>query len=751
MTPPSGGPQPRADFERPQPSALQRLLPFLGTVLGSTLLATLLFHPWGGRVATAMSDGFDVRLHELYVRNILGGNLYYTDQLGAPFGQHLADFAIGGERINLLGVRFLGLFTDNVGMILNIFFLSTFPIISGVTYLVARKVGIGVRGAIVVAVLFTFLPFHFAHGVAHPFLANYVALPFTILLATWAIQGRIPSLSALKSGAGQQRRDCGWLVLSVIVAGSGGQYFAAFSVLIVAGATLLSMAAGWDRRRITSGGITAAALLSVLAINNIPEILWRHAHGTNAEVGTRGLLASQHYGMQLAQLVLPGADGRITPLARLGGKAAAIPFPGEPGSYIGLVSILGIAGAIALMMRQGTGRRVLPLREGPIPLPLALAFLTLFCAAMAVVGGLNIVFGVVVTPQLRSWDRMAPYIALMGLLAAAWIGERLDPKHLRSLSPVGKSAFAGLVLVVGLFDLIPTNVAPSNTQLEHHLEGVRSLVRGMDQTLPAHAQVFQLPVTTFPEAGPTRDLPDYSLLEPYLSTPTKLRWSYGGLRGREGDWQLSWGNQPLTVMLRGIANCGFDALYVDRRGFLDRGAAINRALADLGISPADASADGTLRWYDLRPLRQRRSTAMDRACQLILHGVVPRPGPGFLSVPDPRPGVPRWMEDTATVNFDNPLPRSRRVIVRLRLRTIGPGTITLTYGGRSRTFSLRANATNSIAVPLLLAPGANIMRLATTAPIDLEAPTSDTVNAFTARVAFDQIRIDEERVRTAIG
>lgn len=751
-----------ADFDAGPPSSgiarkgrrlhAARVLPFLGTVLGSTVLACLIYRPWGGRVSTAMSDGFDVRLHQLYVRNILGGNLYSTDRLGAPFGQHLADFAIGGERVNLLGVRFFGLFTDNVATIINLYFLSTFALVSGTTYLVARRLGLRQRASTVVAVLFTFIPFHFDHGVSHPFLSNYVALPLTFLLATWAMQGSLPVPGRPDwTGSEDHRRKLVWLVVAVLVSGSGGQYFSAFAVLIIAGATLFSLARGWNRRTLLTGLGTSLVVLGVLAANNIHEILWSLSHGANPQVGSRGLIASEKYGLQLAQVLLPGQNGRITPLANLGGAARRIPFPGEPGSYIGLVAILGLAFAVGVMLRQSVGGKRIHDPDNTIPLPLVAAFLTLFCTAVAVVGGLNIVFGVAITPQLRSWDRMAPYLALAGLLSAAWWAEH-DVRRLRvATTRLQRTALAGLVIALGLFDQVPRNVAPSNTGLRDHLHSVQQLVSGMDAALPAGAQVFQLPITTFPEAGPTRELEDYSLLEPYLSTSSDLHWSYGGLRGRESDWQLAWGTQPLRPMLEGIASCGFKALYVDRRAYRDGGAGIDRTLGTLGVHSQATSPDGTVRWYDLRSLQQPRSAALVQACRLILHSVVARPGAGFLPVPDPRPDVPRWMEGRAQLQLHNPLEQTRKVTVVIRLRAIGSGTLSISMGDRTWKRRIGGSDVDQVSVTLELPPGDTTLELETDAPIDTDAPRSAIADASTGRLRISWIRTVESGTKAATG
>ena len=56
------------------------------------------------------------------------------------------------------------------------------------------------------------------------------------------------------------------------------------------------------------------------------------------------------------------------------------------------------------------------------------------------------------------------------------------------------------------------------------------LVRRMEETLPVHAQVFQLPYVAFPEVPPRHRLQPYDALRPYLHSRT-LHWSFPSMRG----------------------------------------------------------------------------------------------------------------------------------------------------------------------------------------------------------------------------
>ena len=54
--------------------------------------------------------------------------------------------------------------------------------------------------------------------------------------------------------------------------------------------------------------------------------------------------------------------------------------------------------------------------------------------------------------------------------------------------------------------------------------------------------------------------------EGYLHSKT-LRWSAGGVRGRDGEWQWPASALPMRDLVRGVAAMGFSALMLDRNGF----------------------------------------------------------------------------------------------------------------------------------------------------------------------------------------
>ena len=102
---------------------------------------------------------------------------------------------------------------------------------------------------------------------------------------------------------------------------------------------------------------------------------------------------------------------------------------------------------------------------------------------------------------------------------------------------------------------------------------------------------------------------DYSHFRGYLHSKT-LRWSYGTMKGREGDsWQRRVAAKPLSELVDALALAGFSGIYVDRYGYSDQGEKLEAALQDLLATKPIVSANKRLSFFNLaefeRQLRER--------------------------------------------------------------------------------------------------------------------------------------------------
>jgi phosphoglycerol transferase len=141
----------------------------------------------------------------------------------------------------------------------------------------------------------------------------------------------------------------------------------------------------------------------------------------------------------------------------------------------------------------------------------------------------------------------------------------------------------------------------------------------MEAALPEGGMVFQLPVMDFPEA-PLPGIPSYDHFRPYLYS-SQLRFSFGSMKGRERE---RWQHEVQQLLVEGatvdqgakqirfkpanvrravdeLEKRGFQALYLNRNAFPDRGRGLEDALLEIGYDvPPIRSAVGDLTCIVLR-------------------------------------------------------------------------------------------------------------------------------------------------------
>jgi len=634
--------------------------------------ALMIYRPWGWRLHVPFSTAFDTQLNAIFAKNVLTGSVYSTARLGAPFGQHLQDFPVGGDRWSYLLVRGIGLVSNDPYTVLNIFFILGFGLIASCMYLVARELRLGVTTSSVVALLATFLPYHFWRGEMHIWLSNYVGQPLMVLLAVWIVRDelRLPLVHRrLGRWSATERRRLAITIASVVVLGGNDGYYTIYAgcTLVAAGVIAQIRRRSW--RSLASGAIVAVAVMAVLAANLVPELLWRARHGVDHQVAQRLLVENDDYALRLVRLLLPGPDHRFAPFAWVGGRTVR----GEGGEFAGIIGSVGLVAGWVLLAVRGLRKRPHLGDDGASApdhsLPLALAAISAFLFLLGTAGGLGYVIAIFGTTQFRGWDRVALPLALCGLLAAGWWVDRWLPRLDRRR--VTATAGAVVVLALGLLDQIPAGVTPTYEATRAKLHSTRAFVAQMEDTLPHDAMAFQFPVVGFPENGPVGNMVDYELAKPYIVGDDRLRWSYGGIRGRQTDWQVWWNQQPLSARVAGIAAAGYDAIFVDRRAYAaDGGKAMMAGLTEAAGPAAATSVDGHLAWFDLRPLRQRLVQATSeaqvrRAGDLILHGVTARYDGDVSPNLDPLGSQHRLVGSTAEITLTNPLDEARTIDVRM--------------------------------------------------------------------------------------
>jgi hypothetical protein len=564
----------------------------LAAALG-TLAGFLVLQPWNGSLRVPYSYLGDANFYHSIVKGVLEhGWIWRNPSLGAPGTQQLFDFPnVSGDLLNVFVWKMLGLFTSDAAVVLNLFFLLTFPAAALTAYLVLRWLSLSRVAAIACAVLFTMLPYHFTRGETHLLLAAYYAVPFGAYLVL-AVLGQRPLFAS-------RRLVAGTLGMCLVIAlASGGYYYSAFTILLVAAAAVLRAVALRSWRPVRDGGLVAGTILVLSLVTLLPSFVYWAEHGRNHVVANRAPYESELYGLKFAQLVLPIEGHRIGALARLRADyddnfqltetAANTP--------LGLVTTLGFLWLLFVCLLQlvSPGRRFAGDLAGRVGVAAVLALL------FAWSGGLS-TFVAAVEPQIRSWNRLSVFIGFFGLIAVglgfdralAWMRGRW-----RSGALVGLAGL-GLVVVLGVLDQTSRTYEPDYAGLAAPYRSDGDFVHAVESQVPAGSMVFQMPYRPFPESAALAAMADYDLFRGYLHSDD-LRWSYGVIKGRGDDFAASIALEPLPKMVSDVKSAGFAGIYLDRFGYGDGGEAINKQLVAITGSMPLKSPDARLYFYRLR-------------------------------------------------------------------------------------------------------------------------------------------------------
>jgi hypothetical protein len=540
-------------------------------------LAAFVLELWNADLRSPFAYTGDATLNLLFVKNVLENPWHFENSsLGAPNGQELYDYpVIDGETLNLLLFRVLGVGTSDPALVMNLFFLLTFPLVALTAYIVLRRLPVSRGIALVVALLYALLPYHFQRGEVHLFLAAYYSVPLGAYLALAVFRG--------DTLFGRWRPTLTTAVMCTVVAtASGSGYYAVFTVLLVAVAALLAFLVRREREALVAGGAVVAAIAAVFLVQLAPTLVYRAANGANDEVAKRYWFESENYSLRLTNLLLPVDEHRIDAIARWKDEyTSQIPQTEARSATLGVVASAGFLWlvAVAVAAVAGVGRRYrLGLHAG-------LAVLTVVAVLIATTGGFS-TFVAVVWPQIRAWNRLSVFIAFFSLAAVALL---LGSLERRIRTPVFAAVLAG-VLALGVYDQTTKSYVPAYDALETAWQEDDGFFSGLEDRLPSGAMIVQVPYEPFPEPPQPSFMGGYEPAKAYLHADDDLRWSWGAMKGRPEDWAETIQEKSAAEVVSAARAEGFAAILLDRAALGGAATATEAEFrAAVGAGPAQAS------------------------------------------------------------------------------------------------------------------------------------------------------------------
>ncbi len=449
----------------------------------------------------------------------------------------------------------IGHFTSGVGLTVNVTWMLMLALSAVTAAWGLRQLGVSALSAGAAGVLFALSPLAFYRHIGHFSLVSYlVPLPATAALLLAA--GDVDTL--------RKRKTFAILLAGCALVGLNYIYNAFFGAALVLAGLAIGFARTRSRPLLRSGGICLGAIVLATAVNLVPtQLAWRQ-HGL--PVGIQHFaMESESYGLKIRHLVTPVYNHWFPPLRHWVDADTAAGFPGETENR---VSRLGLVSAFAWLVLMATlvmpGRREREVAGDPVP---AAARLALVAVLIGTVGGFGTLWSLI-SPAIRAYNRIAPFIAFFVLVAlAAWL-DRLTRTRARSVQ-VGVWA---VVLAIGVSDqLTPLRSlaagAPGVARSWHELT---AFVSDLEARLPPGAAIMQLPRRPYPGDPGVGQMGVYDHFHPYLVS-RHLRWSYPALSGKQRDWQASLARIPRAEWPTVLSKAGFRAIWIDRAAFPDRG------------------------------------------------------------------------------------------------------------------------------------------------------------------------------------
>lgn len=678
---------------------------------------------WEWRPGSPLELGGDATFFTVQIRELLHtGPQSASERLGAPFGQNSGWFP-SDDHLHFAIVKLLGLFSDSPFTVAALYFIIGFPASALTAYWLMRQVGSSRLAAVTGSVLFSVLPGH-QEKFEHIWLAAYWVLPLGIWLVVTVGLDRPLFPRADRHGDWRARFGLMWpnarTALIVLALGTGGVYYLAFTLILLAAVLIFRFAMG-ARRELVAPMAVAGSMLALAATAIAYSSRGRGSDlVTGATPAGRSPSESEFFAGKPLDLVLPWYEHRVAALRFITQAYNLDPSSTVEHPALGVVALVG-AGALLWVALKA----LMPGRRRPSSVVGLLAALLILSLAIYTKGGLGSFIALFITPQLRTWSRFYLVIGLLGLTMVA-LG-LTSAQRRWGLSRT--AALASAVALLGILDQTNPGVAPDYAAQRARVGVTMSFTGDLEHRLPTGCTVFQLPIVRFPESPPPGQMRDYDHLLPYL-TSTSLHWSYGAMRGTSrADWQLGLPTKDLRATAEDLAAAGFCAIEVDTSGY----STANNPAAELARTagpPVSASSDGRLVAFDLRSLCSRLraregAVAVATRGQRVLHPLVAEASGYDPEEVDGR--IVRWQGPRGSITLGNMTGGTvRDVRVTFELRAANQRSWVATViapDGREQELLIPASAKRSVTITSDVPPGRSQILLST--PLDQLTETSD--------------------------
>lgn len=555
-------------------------------------------------------DGFsEARI----VKNIIqtGWNLS-NNNIGAPYSASTFDFPSEFlMNVDFLGMKFFSLFSKDPYTVFNLQFLYTFSLCGIISFIVLRLIGVELVFSILGAILYGMSPYIYSRGMGHYCLGACYFVPLSILLCVWALEDDEEYLS-LKNGIKSflfYKKNLTMILCCLLIANNGIGYYPFFTCFFLCITAIIIVFKEKNFSCMKKSIVPIVCIIFFMSLALTPVFIYKITNGSN-DVARRNIAETEVYALKTTQLFIPTNKHHTEKWLKIVSEYnSQAPLINENiTAYLGLFSCIGFLLSLIFSF--------IPLKNTKQNENIKLfSKLSIWALLFFSIGGFVTLFCLVSgIRSLRGFNRVSIFIEFMAIATLCLSVQKffeLDylKKH-RVIYKISQFLFAAFALLC-IYEQHPSRFQNNNARAYYKALRQNDLdfVKKIESLLQENDAVFQLPYHKYPEAGPVRNMSDYDLFAGYINS-TKLRWNYGGMKGRKSDkWNEKVSSLEMNKMIPAIVQSGFRGMYIDSRAYTSEElkelcASIESILSN---EKPIISGNGFLYFYNLYPYLEQHS------------------------------------------------------------------------------------------------------------------------------------------------
>ena len=615
----------------------------------------------------------DANTFLLRAKSIAEGHwVWFNPRVGMPFGADFRDFPMNITLDSTL-MWVLSRFTSSAPLIVNLTWILAVALAAALAAYAFLRLGFSRAAGASFGVIFALLPYTYFRGTQHLH-SVYYAIPLIALAAIDLVRGawtdaKIPL--------------CAWI--GCLLAGIAYIYTAFFAVFILLAAGFIGCLRIRRWRPLVSGAALAATVVAITLVDLSPSLIYWTRNGQNASMLFKSPAEAELYALKIRYLITPSPDHPMPAFRAAESRLARTKYPlfvNE--NEWGRLGTIGSIGFLYLLV-FALGAIVTP-RFAGLPRAWLLApcaTLAIACMLLGTVGGFGDFISAFLSPEIRAYARIFPFIGFFSVASAAVI---LAPLLHRLPAAFRAPAWIAIVILAAYDQRVPSYADDHNQNVWRQDD---DFVRYVETRLPANSAIFELPFTDFPNEILPASLQTNDLLRPYLHS-AKYRWSWPAVSGTtSAEWNRFAASLAAPEMLRAIVERGFSGLWLDTAGYPSGASPESAITAALGASPY-RSPDGRFLFYDLRAYPK---TGGDAPVQIIFER-------GFYYEERGGGHVWHWSVRRGRITLVNPNNVARKLSLSMRIQTADPAPHILTAAWPGNAMRFRASEFQPLAIDL---------------------------------------------------